>query len=78
MPPADGHPYRFDWRELKCWGIPEAILPPGSTLINKEFSLWDSYRWPIVGIVSFGFIETLLIAGLIVNLRKRRLAEQAT
>ncbi len=74
---ADTHPYAFDWRELKRWGIPEAALPPGSTVINKEFSLWESYRWPIVGILSFGFSQTLLIAGLIFNLRQRRRAEQA-
>jgi hypothetical protein len=37
---ADTHPYEFDWRELKRWGIPDAALPPGSTLINKEFSVW--------------------------------------
>ena len=74
---ADTHPYAFDWRELKRWGIPETALPPGSTVINKEFSIWESYRWPIVGILAFGLIQTLLIAGLIVNLGKRRRAEQA-
>ena len=74
---ADAHPYEFDWRELKRWGIPETALPPGSTVINKEFSVWDSYRRPIVGILFFVFIQTLLIAGLISNLRKRRRAEKA-
>jgi len=74
---ADTHPYAFDWRELKRWGIPEAALPPGSTVINKEFSLWDSHRGLIVGILFFSLIQTLLIAGLIVNLRKRRRAEKA-
>jgi PAS domain S-box-containing protein len=74
---ADTHPYEFDWRELKRWGIPEAALPPGSTVINKEFSLWESYRWPIVGILAFGLIQTLLIAGLMVNLHQRRRAEKA-
>jgi PAS domain S-box-containing protein len=74
---ADTHPYAFDWRELKRWGIPEPALPPGSTVINKEFSVWDSYRWPLVGILAFVFIQTLLITGLIANLRKRRRAEQA-
>jgi PAS domain S-box-containing protein len=74
---ADTHPCEFDWRELKRWGIPEAALPPGSTVINKEFSVWEAYRWPIVGIVFLGLIETLLIAGLVVNLSQRRRAEKA-
>ncbi len=73
---ADTHPYEFDWRELNRWGIPEAVLPPGSTVINKEFSVWDSYRRTIVGILAFVLIQTLLIAGLIVNLRQRRRAEK--
>ena len=70
-------PYRFDWHELKRWGIPEIVLPPGSTVINREFSFWESHREPIVGTLAFVAIQTMLIAGLLINLRKRRRAEQA-
>jgi len=74
---ADTHPFQFDWRELKRWRITEESLPPGSIVINKEFSVWDAYRWPIAGTLAFVLIQTVLITGLISNLRRRRRAEQA-
>ncbi len=68
--------YVYDWRELKHWGIPETSLPKGSTLLYKEFSLWESYRWYLIGILTFCLVETLLVIGLVVNLRTRRRAER--
>jgi PAS domain S-box-containing protein len=72
-----GNQYVFDARELKRWGIPEATLPPGSTLIHREFSVWESYRWTILGVLAFMLLQALLITGLLVNLGKRRRAEAA-
>lgn len=74
---AETPPYRFDWRELQRWGISETVLPPGSTVINREFSFWESHREFVVGTLAFVVIQTLLIAVLLVNLHKRRRAEQA-
>ena len=64
----------FDWRELKRWGIPETSLPQGSTLMYKEFSLWESYRWYIIGILAFCLVESFLVVVLVLSLRKRRKA----
>ena len=46
----------FDWRELKRFGIDEARLPAGATVVNRELSLWDKYKQTIlmVGAVVFG------------------------
>ena len=66
--------YVYDWRELKRWGIPETNLPKGSTLMYKEFSLWESYRWHIIGILAFCLVESFLVVLLVVSLRKRRKA----
>ncbi len=33
--------YLFDWRALRRWGFKESDLPPGSTLLFKEISLWE-------------------------------------
>lgn len=74
---AETPPLRFDWRELKRWGISETVLPPGSTVLNRESSFWESHRELIIGILAFMVIQTMLIAGLLVNLHKRRRAEQA-
>ncbi len=37
--------YLFDWRALRRWGFKESDLPPGSTLLFKEISLWERTKW---------------------------------
>jgi PAS domain S-box-containing protein len=66
----------YDWRELKRWGIPEKILLTGSTVMYKQFSLWESYRWYIIAILVFCLVESFLIVGLVLSLRKRRMAQR--
>ena len=41
----------YDWRELKRWGISEDRLPPGSSILFREPTVWQRYRWYIAGIV---------------------------
>jgi signal transduction histidine kinase len=31
----------FDWRALKRWGLKESALPPGSTVLFREVSVWE-------------------------------------
>jgi PAS domain S-box-containing protein len=66
----------YDWRELKRWSISDSRLPPGSTVLFREPTLWQRYRWYITAIVLFALIETLLIIGLLTNLAKRRRMEK--
>ena len=43
-------PPRYDWRALQRWKISEKLLPPGSTVLFREPTLWDRYRaWIIAG-----------------------------
>jgi signal transduction histidine kinase len=65
----------FDWRQLKHWGISEDKLPAGSIVRYKEFSIWDKYRWHIIGILSFSLLEFLLIIGLLTQGKRRYRAE---
>jgi len=65
----------FDWRELKRWKIDESALPPGSIVRFKETSLWEVYRWWVIGTLSFICLQTLLIALLMNNLDKRKRAD---
>ena len=68
-------PPRYDWRELKRWKISEKHLPPGSTVLFREPTVWDRYwAWIIAG-VSICILQALLITGLLANLVKRRRAE---
>ena len=65
----------YDWRELKRWGISEDRLPPGSSILFREPTVWQRYRWYIAGFALLALIETLLIAGLLTNLARRRRVE---
>lgn len=67
----------FDARELKRWGISEENLPPGSDVRHRDFSIWETYRWQIVGIVSILIIQALLISALVTSLRRQRRADRA-
>jgi signal transduction histidine kinase len=70
-------PARYDWRELQRWKINEKLLPPGSTVLFREPTLWDRYRaWIITGF-SICILQALLITGLLANLVKRRRAERS-
>lgn len=71
------NPYMFDWREMKRWGIDESALPTGSIVRFKEFSLWETYKWWIAGILSFLVFQSVLITGLSINLSRRKRAEAA-
>jgi PAS domain S-box-containing protein len=57
--------YMFDWRALKRWGLKESALPPGSIVINRQPTAWESYKWYIIGGVVLILAETLLIFGLV-------------
>jgi signal transduction histidine kinase len=67
----------YDWRELKRWHIPEAAVPAGSVVLYKRPSLLEEHRWSIGGGLILIVAEGFLILVLVINLRRRRKAEQA-
>lgn len=67
----------FDWRQLRRWGIDKASLPPGAAVRYREPTLWDRYRWHVVGGASVCLVEAVLIAALLLQRLKRRRAERA-
>jgi signal transduction histidine kinase len=69
--------YVFDWRQLQRWGLREGRLPPGSVVLHKPPSLWDQYRGPAAGALAVGAAQGALIAGLLVERRHRRRAQEA-
>jgi len=66
----------FDWRELHRWGIDEAKLPPGSIVRYKEFSVWELYKWRIIGAIALIVLQALGIVWLLFTQAKRRQAEK--
>ena len=57
--------YMFDWRALKHWGLKEADLPPGSIVLNRQPTVWESYKGYIISGISLILFEALLIGGLV-------------
>ena len=52
--------YMFDWRALKHWGMKESDLPPGSTVLFREPSLWERGKKILIS----GLIIIVLLAAL--------------
>lgn len=75
MTDDQAHEYAFDWRALERWDIDPNKLPDKSRFEYREDDLWSLYgKYFIIGGIVI-FLETVLIAGLITNRRKRRKAE---
>ena len=67
--------YMFDWRALKRWGLKESDLPPGSIILNRQPTIWESYRTYIIGGISLLLAEALLIFGLVWQRARAKRAE---
>ena len=65
----------FDWRQLQRWGISEDRLPAGSEIRFRSPTAWEQYSWQIMLIAATLVVQSLLIAGLFYEHRRRRQAE---
>jgi len=82
--PASSIPPRFlarslpvyDWRELRRWSINESRLPPGSIVQFREPTLWQQYRWHMIAVAALCLAQSVLISKLLIQRRRRRLAER--
>jgi signal transduction histidine kinase len=74
--PTIENAFLFDGRQLKRWGISESQLPSDSVVQYTDPSLWDQYKWQIIALVSLCVLQTLLIAGMIVQRLRRVRAER--
>jgi PAS domain S-box-containing protein len=66
----------FDWRQLRHWKLSESALPKGSILLNKEPTPWD-FRYYIIGGLAFVIAQTFLLAGLLIQKRRKRSVEDS-
>ncbi len=67
--------YIFDLRALKRWGLKEADVPPGSIVLNRQPTLWESFRSYFIGGMTLIFVQALLISGLLWQRARRKAAE---
>jgi len=65
----------FDWRQLQRWGISENRLPVGSEIRFRSPTAWEQYHWQIMLISVALVLQSVLIAGLFYEHRRRRQAE---
>jgi signal transduction histidine kinase len=70
-------PPTYDWRELTRWRISESRLPPGSVVLFRQPTAWERYRWHVAGAVAVIATQAVLILVMLVQLRRRRVAEIA-
>jgi signal transduction histidine kinase len=75
IPPLPFSAPRFDWREMKRWGISESRLPPGSEVYFREPAVWETYRWQILLIAMVILAQAALITKLLYEQRRRQFAE---
>ena len=68
--------YVADARQLIRWGLSESRLPPGTVQSFREKSLWEEHSVAVVATLAVIALQCLLIAGLLVERRQRRAAEQ--
>ena len=64
-----------DWRQLRRWGLDEKRLPAGTVVQFREASVWESYKWYLIGGVVLILAETLLIFGLVWQRARAKRAE---
>lgn len=64
-----------DWRELRQWHIPESALPPGTVILYRQPTLWESYRRYIIGAIVLVLAQAALIVVLLWQHAKNRKAE---
>ena len=77
IPVASYAPLVFDARQLTRWGIPENQLPAGSTVLFRPPSLWRDYRREVIGALAVGALQTVLIVVILLERRRRTLAQRA-
>ena len=67
---------QVDWRQLQRWGIPEARVPDGALVRFREPGVWGRYKAYLLAGIGVFLLQTMLIAGLLVQRQQRQRAER--
>ncbi len=67
----------FDARELDRWGLPQRSLPSGSIVLYRSPGLFEQHGRAIAIALGVIVLEAVLVAGLVLQLRRRRRVERA-
>jgi hypothetical protein len=79
VPPSEVNPpttmattMQVDWRQLRRWGIAERDLPPGTSVLFRKPSLWESNRDMVILGAAVILLQSALIGALLFERRRRR------
>jgi len=64
----------FDWRQIRRWGIDERLIPADSIVMFREPTIFEAYRWYVLGFLGVGLLQAVLIGALLIERRVRRRA----
>jgi signal transduction histidine kinase len=67
----------IDWRQLQRWRISDERLPPNAVVRFRTASVWERYRWYVVGAGAAFLIQLVVIVVLMLEMRKRKKSEKA-
>jgi PAS domain S-box-containing protein len=70
------HAYRIDARQLARWRLSENDLPSGAVVLFKQPTLWEQHRYAVLASISAFALQTIVLAILLIQIRRRRQAEQ--
>ncbi|WP_426527232.1 sensor histidine kinase [Bradyrhizobium sp. McL0615] len=77
LPPDNSKPaFRVDARAMERWGLDKKALPPNSTLLFHEPSLWERHHYLISATGAVLAIQSSVVAGLMFQRRRRQKAEE--
>jgi ABC-type uncharacterized transport system substrate-binding protein len=66
-PDAATNPLLINWRALKKWHVSESRIPGEATVQYRDRSLWERHRGLILATAAVVGLQSMLIAGLIVQ-----------
>jgi PAS domain S-box-containing protein len=67
---------QVDEREMIRWGLSEENLPPGYEIVNRVPSLWRDHKHKVMAVFLFIFLESALIFSLLIQRRRKKMAEE--
>jgi len=65
-----------DWRQIQRWGIDEKAIPRDAVVHFREPTFLQEYRTTAIATLALVLLEATLIAGLLLERRRARRAEQ--
>lgn len=76
-PVAASPPFVADARQLNRWNLSESRLPPNTEVLFRTPSVWERYQRQILGSLGLITAQSVLIALLLIERRRRQLAQLA-